>query len=46
MPNGPPADGVATTVWLALLMVMVKVWHAVGEAPLLAHTVVGPNVPA
>ena len=46
VPSGPPCDAVATTVWLALVTVMVKVWHAVGETPLLAHTVVGPNVPA
>jgi hypothetical protein len=25
---------------------MVKVWHAVGFTPSVAHTVVGPNTPA
>lgn len=45
VPTGPPGDADPRTVGVALAMVRVNVWHADGP-PLLAHTVVGPKVPA
>jgi hypothetical protein len=42
VPSGPPPEGVATMVWVALRITMVKVWQALGATPLLAQTVVGP----
>ena len=46
VPTGPPADGWARTSGLALRMTTVNVWQAGGETPSVAHTVVGPKVPA
>ena len=42
VPTGPPGEGSVRRPGVRLWMVMVKVW----QAPLLAHTVVGPYVPA
>ena len=46
VPTGPPAEGEARIRGLALTIVTVKVWHTGAATPLVAHTVVGPNVPA
>lgn len=46
VPTGPPGEAAASTPGVRLRTVMVKVWHAAGATPLLAHTVVGPKVPA
>ena len=46
VPTGPPGDAVARTWAERLATMMVKVWHAGACTPLLAHTVVGPKVPA
>ncbi len=42
VPTGPPGEAEARRLGARLAMTMVKVW----QAPLLAHTVVGPYVPA
>lgn len=46
VPTGPPGDGVATMEVCRFSITMVNVWHTDACTPLLAHTVVGPNVPA
>jgi hypothetical protein len=46
VPTGPPWDAVARTWVGRLLTTIVKVWHAGACAPSLAHTVVGPKLPA
>lgn len=46
VPSGPPGEGWAKTMGVALRIVMVNVWQAGAWAPLLAHTVVGPKLPA
>lgn len=46
VPRGPPGDGWEKTIGVNLRMVMAKVWQAGGWTPLLAHTVVGPKLPA
>lgn len=45
VPTGPPGEGAARRLGVRRSTVMVKVWHAV-VVPLVAQTVVGPNVPA
>ena len=46
VPTGPPGDAAARTSGDRLAMTMVKVWQAGVTWPLVAQTVVGPNVPA
>jgi hypothetical protein len=46
VPTGPPGEGSARMMTDRRATEMVKVWQAVGATPLLAQTVVGPNVPA
>lgn len=46
VPTGPPSDGWENRRGVSLRITTVKVWHAGGWTPLLAHTVVGPKVPA
>ena len=46
VPRGPPWVGWETRRGVSLRITTVKVWHAGGWALLLAHTVVGPKVPA
>jgi hypothetical protein len=46
VPSGPPAEGWEKTMGMNLRMLMVKVWQAGAWTPLLAHTVVGPKLPA
>ena len=46
VPTAPPGEGAARRLGLWRAMVMVNVWQAGVATPLLAHTVVGPKVPA
>jgi hypothetical protein len=46
MPTTPPGDAVAKMAGARFRTVMVKVWQAGVDTPLLAQTVVGPKVPA
>lgn len=46
VPTAPPGDGEARRLGLCRAMVMVNVWQAGVATPLVAHTVVGPKVPA
>lgn len=46
VPSGPPADGWEKMIGVNLRITTVKVWQAGAWTLLLAHTVVGPKVPA
>jgi hypothetical protein len=46
VPTGPPGEGWEKMIGVNFRMVTVKVWQAGGWMPLLAHTVVGPKLPA
>ena len=46
VPTGPPPDGWEKMRGVSLRIMTVKVWQAVAWTALLAHTVVGPKVPA
>lgn len=46
VPTGPPGEAWEKRMGVNLRMVTVKVWHSGAWTPLLAHTVVGPKVPA
>ena len=46
VPTGPPGDG-EPRIWVVRrATTIVNVWHAGACTPLLAHTVVGPKLPA
>ena len=46
VPSGPPGEGWEKRIGVSLRITTAKVWQAGGCTPLLAHTVVGPKVPA